>query len=187
MEPTGVSTHFHDVEPGWTCVYFESAPRHKRSRYHALLRALEGWRERNPTRRIERIQFVKNQGVVRGLNILWSLFEHLVEQSSIAHFQIDEEVRDLYGHEYNEALMRDATAFALDVALPAENIALVSRRKIAIVITRHDRQAYVMTLDKLVATLEPHFARSFLKEFDRWSLHNEKGFFSAMLPDSHHF
>jgi hypothetical protein len=182
---SGVTTNFHDFEPGWTCIFFETPPRLKKSRAHVLLQSLETWRQHYPMRRIESIQFVKHKQLVRGLNILWTPFEHLQEQSKIVHFNIHQDVRDLYGHEYNEALMADAIQFANDNPAPTANVVLVSRRRIAIVITRHDQHAYVLTFDQFLSTFPEDHRPKVIGDFDAWIATNEQGYFCAILPDEY--
>ena len=152
---------------------------------HALHQSLESWRQMHPTRRIERIQVVRGGGKVRGLNVLWSIFEHMQVQLKIAHFKIDVEVRDLYGHEYNEALMEDANGFSSKNPLPAMNVVMISRRRIAIVITRQNGQAYVKTLAKFLATLESNAAKDISSQFDEWTTGNEQGYFCSVLPEDY--
>ena len=183
MDSSSVTTSFQDIEPGWSCINFTQPPRLKKSRLHSLLQSLESWRQSHPMRRIERIQVLKDNGTVRGLNVMWSIFEHLQDQSKIAHFNIDEEVRDLYGHEYNEALMEDAIGFASENPTPGMKVVLVSRRKIAIVIIRQDGQAYVMTFAKFLATLEGSVANDISFKFDEWGAQNDQGYFCTLLPE----
>ena len=185
MDPSSVTTSFQDIEAGWSCINFSQPPRLKKSRLHSLLQSLERWRQNHPMRRIERIQVVKDDGIIRGLNIMWSIFEHLQEQSKIAHFNIDEEVCDLYGHEYNEALVEDAIGFASENPTPGMNVVLVSRRKIAIVIIRQDGQAYVMTFGKFLATLESDVASDISTKFDEWGAQNDQGYFCTLLPEEY--
>lgn len=185
MDPSSVTTSFQDIEAGWSCINFSQPPRLKKSRLHSLLQSLERWRQNHPMRRIERIQVVKYDGTVRGLNVMWSIFEHLQEQSKIEHFNIDEEVRDLYGHEYNEALMEDAIGFASENPSPGMNVVMISRRKIAIVIVPHNGQAYVMTFTKFLTTLESNSAKDISSQFDEWTTGNEQGYFCAVLPDDY--
>ena len=183
MEPSEVKTSFQDIETGWSCIFFASPPKLAKSRFHALLQALETWRISHPMRRVESIQVVKSGRKVRGLNVMWSMFEHLQKQSRILHFQIDEELRDLYGHEYVEALMSDAVGFAADNPTPSENLVMVSRRKVAIVINRRDGQSYLMTFDKFLKSIDLSLAADIGSQFDAWCAQNEQGYFCAVLPD----
>ena len=185
MESSSVTYVFQEIEPGWSCIHFSDPPKVQKSRFHALMQSLESWRQNFPMRRIERIQVVKSDGIVRGLNILWSAFEHFKEQSTIAHFHIDEELRTLYGHEYNEALMQDALGFAADNPLPGANVVLVSRRRVAIVIVRQKQQAYLMTFARLLATLQVDFAMQIGSQFDAWAIPEAQGYFCSVLPDEY--
>lgn len=185
MESSSVTYVFQEIEPGWSCIHFSHPPKVQKSRFHALMQSLESWRQNFPMRRIERIQVVKSDAIVRGLNILWSAFEHFKEQSRIAHFHIDEELRNLYGHEYNEALMQDALGFAADNPLPGANVVLISRRRVAIVIVRQNQQAYLMTFARLLAALETDFARQIASQFDEWAIPDAQGYFCSVLPDEY--
>ncbi len=135
-------------------------------------------------RQIERIQVVKAAGIVRGLTVLWSIIEGYSDQSQIAHFQIDEELRDLYGHEYNEALMHDALGFAAENPTAAANVVLVSRRRVAIVIVQQTQQAYLMTFAKLLAALNGQLAEQLASQFDAWATPDAHGYFYSVLPDA---
>ena len=137
-------------------------------------------------RQIDRIQVVKAGGIVRGLTVLWSITEGYSDQSQIAHFQIDEELRDLYGHEYNEALMHDALGFAAENLPAAANVVLVSRRRVAIVIAQQTQQAYLMTFAKLLAALDVQFAEQLVSQFDAWATPDAQGYFFSALPDAYH-
>jgi hypothetical protein len=181
MEPE-VSANFQDIEPGWSCIYFTHPPRLANSRLHSLLQFLEKWRQANPMRRIVHFQVIRDKKIVRGLNVFWSTFEHLRDKSKIAHFTIHEEVRDLYGHEYCEALMQDALHFAEDNPLPESNVVLISRRKIAIVIFRTSGQSLVCTLDRLLPVLPVQFSEGLRAEFARWIQTEERGYFCSTLP-----
>ncbi len=136
-------------------------------------------------RRIEQVQVVENNGIVRGLIVLWSIFEHLQEQSKIEHFSIDQEVRDLYGSEYCEALMEDALGFASENPIPGVNALLVSRRMVAIVMVRRSAQARVTTFEKFLASIENGLAEELRTKFDEWQSHNDQGYFCAVLPDDY--
>jgi len=185
MDSSSVTTVFQDIEPGWSCLHFSHPPKLQKSRLHALMHALENWRKNFPVRRIERIQVVKAGGIVRGLNVLWSMFESESGQSTIAHFQIDEELRDLYGHEYNEALMHDALGFAAKNSTSAANVVLVSRRRVAIVIVQQTQHAYLMTFAKLLAALDVQFAEQLVSQFDAWATPEAQGYFYSVLPDAY--
>ncbi len=137
-------------------------------------------------RQIDRIQVVKGGGIVRGLTVLWSIIEGYSDQSQIAHFQIDEELRDLYGHEYNEALMHDALGFAAENLPAAANVVLVSRRRVAIVIVQQTQRAYLMTFAKLLAALDVQFAEQLVSQFDAWATPDAQGYFHSVLPDAYH-
>ena len=186
MDSSSVTSVFQDIEPGWSCIYFSHPPKVRKSRFHVLMQSLESWRENFPMRRIERIQVVKAGGIVRGLTVLWSILDGHSDQSQIAHFQIDEELRDLYGHEYNEALMHDALGFAAENPTAAANVVLVSRRRVAIVIVKQTQQAYLMTFAKLLAAFDGKFAEQLASQFDAWATPDAQGYFFSVLPDSYH-
>ncbi len=186
MDPSSVTSVFQDIEPGWSCIYFSQPPKVRKSRFHVLMQSLESWRENFPSRQIDRIQIVKAGGIVRGLNVLWSIIEGESGQSQIAHFQIDEELRNLYGHEYNEALMHDALGFAAENPTAAANVVLVSRRRVAIVIAQQNQQAYLMTLAKLLSGLDVKFAEQLVSQFDAWATPEAQGYFYSVLPDTYH-
>ena len=177
-----VKVNFWDIEPGWSCIYFTRPPRLKKSRLHSLFTFLEDWRRQHPMRRIERVQVAKDRRLVRGLNVYWSIFEHLQERLQIKQFQIDEEIRELYGHEYAEALMQDAAAFASRPGAPSGNIVLVSRRRVAVVLVRNSAQAYVTRLEKFQTMIAPDMAEDILKNFKIWLSLDEPGYFCAILP-----
>lgn len=185
MDPSSVTSVFQDIEPGWSCIYFSHPPKVRKSRFHVLMQSLESWRENFPMRQIERIQVVKADGIVRGLTVLWSIIEGYSDQSQIAHFQIDEELRDLYGHEYNEALMHDALGFAAENPASAANVVLVSRRRVAIVIVQQTHQAYLMTFAKLLAAFDVQFAEQLALQFDAWATPDSQGYFYSVLPDNY--
>ena len=186
MDSSSVTSVFQDIEPGWSCIYFSHPPKVRKTRFHVLMQSLESWRENFPMRQIDRIQVVKAGGIVRGLTVLWSIMEGYSDQSQIAHFQIDEELRDLYGHEYNEALMHDALGFAAENLPAAANVVLVSRRRVAIVIAQQTQQAYLMTFAKLLAALDVQFAEQLLSQFDAWATPDAQGYFFSALPDAYH-
>lgn len=151
------------------------------------MQSLDGWRQDNPMRRIESIQVVESAGVVRGLVLLWSLFEQLQEVSKIAHFTIDEEIREQYGHEYAEALMLDAIGFAAENRSPDKSVVLITHRRVVIVIIRPDGQAYVRSLDKFLDSIEDSIAQEISKQFEQWQNTGEPGFLVVLLPDQFHF
>lgn len=186
MDSSSVTSVFQDIEPGWSCIFFSHPPKVRKSRFHVLMQSLESWRENFPMRQIDRVQVVKAGGIVRGLTVLWSIIEGIADRSQIAHFQIDEELRDLYGHEYNEALMHDALGFAAENPAAATNVALVSRRRVAIVIVQQTQQAYLMTFAKLLAMLDVQFAEQLTSQFDVWTTPDAQGYFYSVLPDEFH-
>ena len=100
----------------------------------------------------------------------------------ITHFNIDEEVRDLYGHEYAEALMHDAVGFAAENQSPDKTVALVSRRRVVIVIVRPGGQAFVTTWQKFLNSIENSLVHEISGQFEDWQLVNEQGFFCIVLP-----
>ena len=185
MESTDVTYVFQDIEPGWSSIHFSQPPRMQSSRLHALMQSREFWRQEHPVRRIERIQVVKAGGIVRGLNVLWSIFEHLKNQSAIRHFTIDPELRDLYGHEYNEALMHDAMGFPIDHSISGRNVVLVSRRRVAIIIIQKDHQAWLMTFAKFLNTLDISLATQLSQQFDAWATQETQGYYCSVLPDAY--
>ncbi len=177
-----VEANFQDVEDGWSSIFFKHPPRLSKSRLHSLLSFLEKWRKTHPMRRIEQLQVIQDKELVRGLNIFWSTFEHLVETSRIEHFTIDEEVRDMYGHEYCEALMQDVSNFAADNAVPETDVAIVSRRMIATILLRNSKRAIMCTFDRLTRSLPADVIASVQPELTQWLQTEGQGYFCFNVP-----
>jgi hypothetical protein len=177
-----VAASFQDFEDGWSCIFFQNPPRLAKSRLHSLLSFLENWRHNHPMRRIEQLQVVQDKELVRGLNIFWSTFEHLVESSRIEHFTIDEEVRNLYGHEYCEALMQDVSNVAADNASPESDVAIVSRRMIVTILLRNSKRAIMCTYDRLARSLPKDVIESVQPELTQWLQTEGQGYFCFNVP-----
>jgi hypothetical protein len=188
MDTPTVSCNIQEIEPGWTCIFFTHPPRLKRSRLHSLLNFVEKWKKVNPTHRIERIQVVRDGKKVRGINLFWTLFEHLLKQPEF-HFTLDPEVRNLYGHEYIEAIMQNAQNFLAEKHMPGANVLLVSRRHIATIMLPESGRGFVTTFQKFfdsISTL-PDFAKLVERDFTRWLNSDEHGYFCVRLLDDFDF
>ncbi len=182
MDQGTITFHIQDMELGWTCVSFAKPPRVAKSRTHALIQFLESWRQNHPTRRIEKIEFVEDSQMVRGINIFWSVFEHLRTESMIDEFTVDEDVEKMYGLEYAEALMQDALAASANNAIGVDKSLMVSKRLIAIVILRPERMAFLTSFHKLISTMDEDFAAKIAKDFERWKTQETNDYFCTTLP-----
>jgi hypothetical protein len=188
MSQPMVSCNIQEIEPGWTCIYFTQPPRLKRSRLHTLLNFVEKWKHDNPAYRIEQIQVVRDGKQVRGINLFWTLFEHLLEQPEF-QFTLDPEVRSLYGHEYIEAIMQNAQNFLAEKHLPGANVLLVSRRHIASILLQRSSRGFVTTFQKFFDSLStsPEIASVIEVDFARWLNSDEQGCFCVRLPEEFDF
>ena len=183
MEQVQVTFNVQDVEPGWTCVSFIKPPRLAKSRTHALVTFLESWRQNHPTRRVGKIEFVEDGDIVRCLNIFWSVFGQVETESMLDEFKVDEELENMYGLEYAEALMHDALAVAANNARGMGKILMISKRLIAIIILRHRRIAFLTTYDKFISVMDEDFVSRFAKSFEHWRRQETNDYLCIGLPE----
>ncbi len=182
MDPNEIEFNIHDIEPGWTCITFNKPPKLAKSRTHALLQFLETWRERHPARRIEKIEFVQDGALVRGLNLFWSAFTHAEVKTGVDEFKVDDEVESMYGLEYAEALMHDALAASAVHAIGVDKILMISKRLIAIIILRKERLAFITTHEKFLSVMNKDYVRQTTEGFEHWKQQASNGYFCATLP-----
>ncbi len=120
-EPGSVTVGIREMEPGFTMFVFEAPPRLALSRLHCLLGTLNEWRTHYPERRVEDLQIVRDKGLVRGLNVFWSLFENQTPRHNF-NFHVFDEVTAMYGQEYLEALMEDSAKFMAEAKEPIKSV-----------------------------------------------------------------
>jgi hypothetical protein len=157
-----------EVEPGWTLLSFQKPPRLAKTRFHALLQFVEGWRTSNPTRRIEAVVPCEHNSLVRGVNIYWSIFEHLVPALSNYKFVVDPDIRDRYGHEYCEAIVSEASGFLASFATMKRNAVLVSKRRVAAVFARDKNEVEVVWFEQFLQSIDSVLATEISQQFDDW-------------------
>lgn len=179
-----VTIGIKEIEPGFTMFVFEAPPRLSQSRLHCLLDTLNDWRNRHPERRVEDLQIVRDKGLVRGINIFWSLFENTNGPLNF-NFQVHNDVTAMYGKEYLEALMHDSAKFMAEVKQPHPVCALLSRREIVIVAYKARAEGFILPYELFLKTVAPPIAESIDKSFAEFKRSDSPGYHVVPLSNSY--
>jgi hypothetical protein len=179
-----VTVGIRELEPGFTMFVFDAPPRLAQSRLHCLLNTMNSWRNHFPERRVEDLQIVRDKGLVRGLNVFWSLFENKKGPHTF-NFQVHNDVTAMYGKEYLEALMHDSSKFMTEVKQPHPVCALLSRREIVIVAYQTRAEGSILTYELFLKTLAPPFAEAVDASFAEFKRSDTQGYHVVALPDSY--
>lgn len=179
-----VTIEVKEIEPGFTMFVFVAPPRLAQSRLHCLLDTLNDWRNRFPERRVEDLQIIRDKGWVRGLNVFWSLFENTKGPLNF-NFHVHNDVTAMYGKEYLEALMHDASKFMAEVKQPHPVCALMSRREIVIVAFKARAEGSILPYELFLKTLSPSLAEAVVESFADFKRSDSPGYHVVALPDSY--
>jgi hypothetical protein len=179
-----VRTNIHEIEPGWTLITFDAPPEQDQSRLHVLLNVLQAWRLANPTHRVENLRIERCKGLVRGLHAFWSVFDHRPADMPQLEFQIDAALRQQLGSEYLEALIVDATRFFYLAEVQHARAAMISKRRVAILVDRRNGQGAVLGMDQLLSRLPAEQAQIVERDFQEWLANEAQGYLCLGLPES---
>jgi len=174
-----------EIEEGFTILCFRKGPVLQESRLHCLLGVLEQWRKRYPLRMVKDVQLVRDGEQLRSLNILWAPFQSQQSQEPI-RFHVMKNVIDMYGDEYLEALLDDASRFLLTDKHPHEVAALLSKREIVIVVFKVRKQGHVVTLDDFFTLLPASVIPTLREGFEHFKREKESGYHVVPLPPDFH-
>lgn len=183
-ETSTVTIGIREIEEGFTVFVFESPPALDQSRLHCLLDALGDWRRHHTGRRVEDLQVIRENGLVRGLHIFWSLFA-TKNASNDFNFRVRNDVVEKYGQEYLEALMEDSAKFMANVRHPHPVCVLLSRRDIAIVAYKDRNETAILSYEQFLGTLPTELAELIAKTFRDFKRSDAQGYHVAPLPDNY--
>ena len=184
-EAQTVTIAIHEIEPGFTMFFFNVPPKVNPSRLHCLLNTFTEWRSNHPQYRVQNLEVVKDQELVRGLNVFWSLAEN-AKTSHDFNFHARKEVTELYGQEYIEALMEDAAKFMVAIKQPHKICALLSRREIVIVVYKAKSEGFIFGYQEFLSSLPtPALKNLTTATFAEFKQGNAQGYHVIPLPDSY--
>lgn len=175
-----------EIGPGWTMFRFDTQPVAEIRRVHCLIDFVYKWCQEWPDRRIEDIQIVRDGGVVRAMNVFWTVFDPAIAMAAQAesnfHFNVYAGIRDKYGDEYVEAIIQDALQWLANATIAGPAVALLSRRRIAIVAYRDQGRGFVTEMPMLFEHIPDEPRRAIELDFEAWLRTDQPGYFVLPLP-----
>ena len=111
------------------------------------------------------------------------MFGQAETESMLDEFKVDEELENMYGLEYAEALMHDALDVVANNARGFDKILMISKRQIAIIILRQKRIAYLTTYEKFISVMDEEFLRRFVESFEQWRRKETNDYLCTSLPE----